>query len=81
MSFAASRRLRLLRIPIRARAEKKKGIAAANGFAVVSAVTFRPMAFTVAPDKPSSRRPLRGQRGRPACPRLPIPGNHAAHGF
>lgn len=33
------------------------------------------------PDKPSSRRPLRGQRDCPACPPLPMLGNHAAHGF
>jgi hypothetical protein len=45
----------LLRIPIRARAEKKKDIAAANGFAVVSAVTFRPMAFTIRPRQAAIR--------------------------
>lgn len=44
--------------------------------------TFRPTAVTAGPSTiRHPRRPLRGQRGCMACPRLPIPGNHAAHIF
>jgi hypothetical protein len=45
----------ILRIPIRARAEKKNDLAAANGSAVVSAVTFRPTAFTSRPRQAAIR--------------------------
>jgi hypothetical protein len=53
MSFAASRRLRLLRIPIRARAKKKKDIAAGNGSAVVPAAHVH--AYGVHEQTPTNR--------------------------
>jgi hypothetical protein len=47
--------IRRIPIPARAKKKKKKDIAAANGSAVVSAVTFRPMAFTFRPRQAAIR--------------------------
>jgi hypothetical protein len=69
MSFAASRRLRLLRIPIRARAEKEKNIAAANGSAVASAAHVH--AYGVDDHTPASRH--RADRSADSATRQLVP--------